>query len=430
MHPDPAIEPGLSEAPTSMRIDWMRVSTVGTFFLLLIAFLRVSEPVLLPVCLALMLMLIFSPFVDFLGRRLRFPRFLAATSVVLAIATIGIVGLYYLTGPVKRYLVKLDDDKVRTRLSEMVSPVKNIHTEITAVVGRVQDLPKDQVAKVKEDADAKIAEEEAEARREEAKKVGEEPVAGNIESKTQVRTTVKTEVVDKEGTSSPPAEEKTQATVDVTSTKPVTVNVKEDPVAAIYTSLSSFGAYFLSTLILFLFLLAYGDRMAERMGQARGTPELLVEVKRDVSNYLFTITYINIGLGLCIWISLAALGLKDAYLFGLMAALLNFIPYAGAVIGTAITILIAAMDMASVPFALGAGAIYFGLSSIEGNVVTPAIIGKKFEINPVIVFLWVLVWAALWGLPGMLIGLPMLMGCRILCAHIPSLRALERMITL
>ena len=144
------------------------------------------------------------------------------------------------------------------------------------------------------------------------------------------------------------------------------------------------------------------------MGEARGTPEFLTEIERDVSSYLFTIAAINIGLGTAIGIGLGLLGMPNPILWGVMAALLNFIPYAGALIGAGIVTIIAAMVFENPGMAAASGLL---------------------EINPIIVFVWVLAWAAIWGIAGMLIGLPLLIIFRIVCSRTPSLAFVERVIT-
>lgn len=112
-----------------------------------------------------------------------------------------------------------------------------------------------------------------------------------------------------------------------------------------------------------------------------------------------------------------------------MAALLNFIPYIGALIGTTVIFLVAAINFHSTGMVIAAPAIYYGLTALEGNIVTPSIIGRRFTINPIVIFLWVLAWGALWGIPGMLIGLPLLMIFRIIIDSVPSLAGVNRVIS-
>lgn len=123
------------------------------------------------------------------------------------------------------------------------------------------------------------------------------------------------------------------------------------------------------------------------------------------------------------------LGLPNPLLWGAMAALLNFIPYIGALAGTAIIFLVAATNTSSTALLIGAPATYYLLTALEGNIVTPAIIGKRFTINPIVVFLWVLGWGGLWGVPGMLIGLPLLMIFRIIVDSVPALSGVNRVIS-
>ena len=220
-----------------------------------------------------------------------------------------------------------------------------------------------------------------------------------------------------------------EAPVQAPAGKTVRVEIKENTVQILYSLLTDFGLYILSTFVLLFFLLAYGAEMSQRMGEARGTPEFLTEIEHDVSSYLFTISAINIGLGTAIGIGLGLLGVPNPILWGVMAALLNFIPYAGALIGAGVVTIIAGMEFSDPGMAAASGLLYLGLSTLEGNLLTPSIVGRRLEINPIIVFVWVLAWAAIWGIAGMLIGLPLLIIFRIVCSRTPSLAFIERVIT-
>ena len=73
--------------------------------------------------------------------------------------------------------------------------------------------------------------------------------------------------------------------------------------------------------------------------------------------------------------------------------------------------------------------VYFALTALEGNVVTPVLIGRRFALNPIIVVVWFIAWGAMWGLPGLLIATPTLMACKIVCENIPELSRIDRVIS-
>lgn len=399
-----------SQSPKKGRgNDIQRFCIAGLFVFALIGFIYVSKPVLLPVILALILMLIFRPFHLIFIRYLRFPQVLSSLVIVLATAGGLIMVGYFLAAPASNYLSQLQEEKAQTRLREVFAPIKSARDGIAEVAHKVEKIT-EQPSDVEATAD--------DGRERGSDGQSDELYTGDT------KVAIKPNRVAKELTTT------VISPLDGASNGgTVKVQIKEDTVKTVYSVISDFGFYILSTLVLLFFLLAYGAEMSQRMGEARGTPELLTEIEHDVSGYLFTITTINLTLGAAIGSGLWLIGLPNPILWGLMAALLNFIPYAGALIGAAVVTIIAAMDLDNPAMTIAAGVLYLGLSTIEGNFITPALVGRRLEINPIIVFVWVLAWAAVWGIAGMLIGLPLLIIFRIVCSRIPSLAPVERAIT-
>ncbi len=115
--------------------------------------------------------------------------------------------------------------------------------------------------------------------------------------------------------------------------------------------------------------------------------------------------------------------MPNPILWGVMAAGLNFIPYVGALIGVGVVAVVALVSFDSVGGAMVAPALYFMCTTIEGQFVTPALLGKRLEMNTVAVFLSVATWGWLWGVPGALMAVPFLVSLRVLCDHFPELSA-------
>jgi predicted PurR-regulated permease PerM len=182
---------------------------------------------------------------------------------------------------------------------------------------------------------------------------------------------------------------------------------------------------------LLLFLLASQDsflrslvRVLPRLREKKLAVEVLRGIEREISRYLMTITLINLGLGAAIGVAMQLLGLPNPYLWGAMAALFNFIPYVGAICGAAIVGLVALLQDGVEAYALAVPATYLALSGIEGMLVTPAIVGRRLRLRPVVVFLGVLAWGWLWGIAGALLAIPMLVVLNILCRHVEPLQPL------
>mgnify|MGYP000194558447 CR=1 FL=1 len=377
------------------RKQWNTFFVGGIFLILLVGFLRFTRPVLLPAILALLITLVLQPVARLLSERLHLPRIVTALAVVIGLTSTVLAAGYYLSGPTTFYVQELRKDSVKDQIGELFAPIQKIHGEISDLANEVKDLSGSSKGKsTSSPPEGQVT------------PIGITPVPLNHVERV----------------ASKPRPEPKPA--------PVEVEIQQDPIGIVYAGLQDFGSYLLSTLVLLFFLLAYGQRMAEKFSSESTTSKIFDQVHSEVSGYLFTITTINIMLGASIALGLWLLGLPNVLLWGCMAAILNYIPYAGALIGSIIISLIAALETASAGTAITAGCIYMGLSALEGNIITPAVIGQRFDINPVVIFLWVLAWAAIWGLAGMLISLPLLMAFRILCSRVPSLRKVERLITL
>jgi predicted PurR-regulated permease PerM len=191
------------------------------------------------------------------------------------------------------------------------------------------------------------------------------------------------------------------------------------------------------TLVLLFFLLASGDvfkfklvTAMARLSEKKRALSIWRDVEQDVSVYLRTITIINAGLGVVIGLGLYAIGLPNALLWGVMAALLNFIPYIGALVGLSVVSVVAIITFDSLSHAMIAPLVYAASNLAESQFVTPSILGKRLSLNPVVVFVSVIFWGWLWGMPGAMMAVPMLITVNGICTHFPALRIVAEFLTL
>ncbi|MGC1502718.1 MAG: AI-2E family transporter, partial [Sulfitobacter sp.] len=168
-------------------------------------------------------------------------------------------------------------------------------------------------------------------------------------------------------------------------------------------------------LILALFLLASGDLFYVKLVQSFSTLQekkralaTAYGIERQVSGYLLTITLINAGLGVTVGLALWLLGLEYAYIWGVAAFLLNYLPILGGLIGTVLVGVHAIIFFDSLSYAFVIPITYQVLTSSEAQFVTPFLIGKRMELNVVAVFLTVVLWGWLWGIAGALVAVPFL----------------------
>lgn len=209
-----------------------------------------------------------------------------------------------------------------------------------------------------------------------------------------------------------------------------TVVVKEAPLMEqVMEVAGQKGTSFLIFIVLLYFLLATGEllrdriiRSARRLTDKEKARRILRSIEREISTYLFSISFINAGLGLCIGVSLWALGLPNAALWGVAAALLNFVPYAGAVAGMALTTLIALIAFDDLTRVAAVPAIYFFWNLIESQFVTPSVLGRRHTLNAAVVFLSIVFWGWMWGVIGAVLAVPILVIMNTCFAQIEGLR--------
>jgi predicted PurR-regulated permease PerM len=149
--------------------------------------------------------------------------------------------------------------------------------------------------------------------------------------------------------------------------------------------------------------------------------ELGRAVEESISTYLITVTGVNIGLGILIGATMYVLGMPNPLLWGVMAGILNFIPYVGSIIGLGAITLAATFSFQQISPIAMVSVSYLLLTALEGNFLTPMLLGKRLTLNPVVVLISVLFWGWLWGALGALLAVPFVASFKIMCDHIDPL---------
>jgi predicted PurR-regulated permease PerM len=142
----------------------------------------------------------------------------------------------------------------------------------------------------------------------------------------------------------------------------------------------------------------------------------------QISEYLRTITLISLFLGLVVGLAMWAIGMPSPVLWGVMATLLNYVPYVGTAVGFLIVAFVALLTFDSPARAVVAPLTFLALTALEGGLITPAIIGRQLLLSPAVVLVWLVLWGWLWGIAGILLAVPLLMAVKILCEQIPALK--------
>lgn len=190
----------------------------------------------------------------------------------------------------------------------------------------------------------------------------------------------------------------------------------------------TFAISALTTVILLFFLLASGDlflrklvKIIPTLSDKKKAVEIARTIEYEIGRYLLTISGINTVLGLATAAIMYLWGLPNPLLWGAMVMLLNFVPYVGATISLAVLTVVALITFDNFGHALAVPASFLVLTTIEGQIVYPIVVGRNFSVNPVLVFISLLFWGWLWGIAGMLMAVPILVIVKICCGHIESL---------
>lgn len=148
------------------------------------------------------------------------------------------------------------------------------------------------------------------------------------------------------------------------------------------------------------------------------TLKIINDVERNLTNYLSVVAVINfvVGLGACLIAYF--IGLPNPVAWGVLAFILNFIPYIGALIMEAVLLAVGLVTFPTLTQALIAPVLYFGFTTLEGHFITPSIMGRRLALNPLTVFLALIFWTWLWGPIGAFLAVPLLIVALVAINHL------------
>jgi len=189
-------------------------------------------------------------------------------------------------------------------------------------------------------------------------------------------------------------------------------------------------------LILLYFLLAYDAvflgkviKLMPTLKDKKRAVSIAHEIAAHVSKYLLTITLINIGLGTAVGLVVGFMGLSNPIMWGTMVALLNFVPYLGALTGILCMTIGAVLSFDNLGYAMAFPAVYLSIATIEGNFITPYVMGRSLTLNPVIILLSLTFWGWMWGIAGIILAVPILAAFKIFCAHIEEMEPIAEFLS-
>ena len=193
------------------------------------------------------------------------------------------------------------------------------------------------------------------------------------------------------------------------------------------------------TVVVFLtfFARASGNLFRNKLLRIAGTSlerrKITIHVLEDITNQIqryllvqvFTSVLVGVATGLAYW----ALGLENAAVWGVVAGVLNLAPYIGSALVTGASALVAFLQFGSFDMALAIGGASLVIHTIVGNLLTPWLTSRTSSMSPVAVFVSVLAWGWLWGLWGLLLGIPVMMAVKAVCDRVEDLKAVGELLS-
>ena len=213
------------------------------------------------------------------------------------------------------------------------------------------------------------------------------------------------------------------------------LNVKD------YFWMGTKGAFTLtgqSVLVLFLayFMLASGDTFRRKLVKIAGptmsrkkiTLRVLDKIVEQIQRYLLVQIFTSILVGVATWLAFLWIGLEHAAVWGITAGVLKTIPYLGPVVVCAGTALVAFLQFGRIDMVLLVSGTSLIITSLEGYLLTPWLTGRANHMSPVVVFVSVLAWGWLWGVWGLLLGVPIMMIIKVVCDHVEGLKPIGELL--
>jgi predicted PurR-regulated permease PerM len=200
-------------------------------------------------------------------------------------------------------------------------------------------------------------------------------------------------------------------------------------------SFFSFMGNLLWVLLFMVFILAereaFTKRLVNKLGQERSTPilESMDHINAAIQQYLGLKTLVSLLTGVLVAVILWLFGVNFALLWGTLVFILNFIPTIGSIVATAPPIAITLFQYGSISKTLLVAAILIAVQVAVGNILEPKIMGRGLNLSPLVVLLSLIFWGWVWGIPGMLLSVPLTAALRIAMEQIDSTRTAAALIS-
>jgi predicted PurR-regulated permease PerM len=197
-------------------------------------------------------------------------------------------------------------------------------------------------------------------------------------------------------------------------------------------TLGAVGVVGQAGVVLFLayFLLVSGDTFRRKMVRITGptlskkkiTLQVLDDINGQIQRYLLVQVATSILVGVATWLAFLWIGLEHAAILGVAAGVCNTIPYLGPAVVTGGTALVALLQFGTLEMVFLVGGVSLAITSLEGYLLTPWLTGRASRMSAVVVFVGVLFWGWLWGVWGLLLGVPIIVIIKSVCDRVEDLK--------
>jgi predicted PurR-regulated permease PerM len=374
MSPDSSATPGDETAVSSADrngsaetkpSEWIRSAALsGIFFLMTMYTMYFAAALIMPIVLALLLSLAFSPVTSFL-ERFRVPRAVGAMLVMLTVAAVMAAGVYSLASPAAKWLEKAPSElqKMEYKLAWVKEPIRKIE----ATREQIEDLAS----------------------------------AGDTESAAAAE-----------------ASQPSFSLINAVLTRTPDVLFGIAVMLILLFFLLASGDAFLKKLV----------RIAPSLRDKKRVVETARDIQQHVSVYLGTITLINIGVGVVVSMGMYALDMPNPILWGTLTAVLNFIPYLGVAISIVVVTFASLLTFETLGQVLLPPTLIFAVNVVEGQFLTPIVTGRRLALSPVAIFISLVVLGWMWGIVGVLIAVPVLATIKLVCDQIEPLSSIATLL--
>ena len=184
-------------------------------------------------------------------------------------------------------------------------------------------------------------------------------------------------------------------------------------------------AQVMACVVLIFFLLVFGPNLFHVfirdfpvVTNKRRALVLVDQIQRELSAYIVTISIINTCLGLATAGAFYYLNIEDALLWGALVALMNFVPYLGGIASSMVLLVVGVVQFGLTSSAFLPAGVFLFLNIIESQLITPAVLGRSMQLNPLIIIIWIAITGWLWGVVGVLLAVPILMCVKIILENL------------